>query len=91
MRTAFALFLVCALLSAAPAARADVIRLKNGNNLHGVVVREDSGKVTIRLAYGNITVKRDEILKIVRESPVAYTSRRAGESTSSGDCRKTTM
>ena len=47
---------------------ADEILLKNGRDLRGVIVQEDSGSVTIQLKIGSVTVAKNQIETIRRES-----------------------
>ena len=57
-----AIAVTCALVPA----RADVIRLENGATYRGKIVKETSRSVTIKTKVGPVTVRRDQISKIVR-------------------------
>lgn len=54
-------------LMAAPAA-ADIVRLRNGGMLEGVVLRESEATVTLRLKYATVTVDKSEIAGIERKA-----------------------
>ena len=49
-------------------AGADVILLKNGGRLEGVIVKETETTVQIRIRGGELTIKRSKIRKIQRKS-----------------------
>lgn len=70
---------VLALVLMASAASADVIRLRNGGTLEGVVLRENPDAVTVRLKYATVTIDRLEIDAIEKkaESPAAAGARLA--------------
>ncbi|HUT36539.1 MAG TPA: tetratricopeptide repeat protein [Planctomycetota bacterium] len=70
------LVLLFALLASA---RADVVRLKNGNVLEGKIVVEGAQEIRIRTGASEITVPRAQIAEIERgESPHEVYKRRAG-------------
>ncbi|MBM4037848.1 MAG: tetratricopeptide repeat protein [Planctomycetes bacterium] len=70
------LFLLLAMLAAA---RADVVRLKDGKVLEGKVVLEGAQEVRIRIGTAELTVPRAQIAEIERgESPHEAYKRRAG-------------
>lgn len=51
---------------------ADVVHLKNGRSIEGIVLEESADQVMIKLAYGEIGLPRSSILEIVRgESALA--------------------
>jgi hypothetical protein len=66
LATSIAAFLVLA----SPVA-ADTIKLQNGSTLEGVILKEESGEVVIRLKYGTVTVNRAEIASIEKSAPPA--------------------
>lgn len=43
---------------------ADTVRLKNGGVLEGVVLRDDSDGVVLRMKHGSTTFKRDQVLSV---------------------------
>jgi hypothetical protein len=47
---------------------ADVIRLKNGGKLEGVVVRDQGDGVVIRLKYATVTVEKDDIASVEKKA-----------------------
>jgi hypothetical protein len=57
-----------AFLLTASAASADVIRLRNGGALEGVVLRENADAVTVRLKYATVTIDRSEIDAIEKKA-----------------------
>lgn len=57
-----------AIVLMASAASADVIRLKNGGALEGVVLRESPDAVTVRLKYATVTLDRLEIEAIEKKA-----------------------
>ena len=48
-------------------ARADLIVLKNGNELRGKIIEESARHVLIELPYGKMTIQRREIAEIIPE------------------------
>lgn len=50
-------------------ALADVIHLKDGTRLEGDIVTMDEAKIEIRLPYGTLTVKREDIQRIEFGAP----------------------
>jgi hypothetical protein len=59
--------LLALLLIAAPAA-ADVVKLRNGGTLEGVVLRESDATVTLRLKYATVTIDKSEIESLERKT-----------------------
>lgn len=49
---------------------ADTILLKNGNRLQGRIVSESGSELIIEVAFGKLTLPKDQIAKIMRDSPV---------------------
>lgn len=45
---------------------ADVIYLKNGRTLEGIIIEETEGKITLDLGFGTIIVKREGVKRIER-------------------------
>ena len=45
---------------------ADIIQLKNGNKLEGVIVKETEDEIKLKTTVGSITLKKDDIVKIER-------------------------
>ncbi len=62
---------LAALLAAAAPAAADVIKLKNGGRLEGVIVREKDDGVVIRLKYATVELDRSEIESVEKTAPAA--------------------
>lgn len=56
------------LLISATMASADVVLLKNGGRLEGVIVKKTKDTVVIRVGGGKMTLKRDQIRKIIERS-----------------------
>jgi hypothetical protein len=52
-------------------ASADTIHLRNGRTLKGVILKEGSSEVVLKLKYTTATIKRDEIDSIDRTEPEA--------------------
>ncbi len=72
-RRAISIFLslVCYLLvTSSHLVWADTILLKNGNRLQGKVVSESGDDVVIEVAFGKLTLPKNQIAKIMRDSPV---------------------
>jgi len=65
--SAIALFL---LVAAAPA-WADIIRLKNGGKLEGVIVREKDDQIVLRLKYATVEIERDDVLSVEKTTKPA--------------------
>jgi clan AA aspartic protease (TIGR02281 family) len=57
--------LVLALAACVPA-RADVVYLKNGNQLEGVITERKGSKITVDIGYGSTVLDREDIAKIER-------------------------
>ncbi len=67
-----------ALLAAAVLARADVLRLKNGQVLEGKIVVETSKEVRIRVGGSELTVPREQVAEIEKgEAPLDVYKQRA--------------
>jgi hypothetical protein len=67
-------FLAClGVLMFAAAASADTIKLKNGNTLEGVILKDDPDGVIIRLKFGTTTLLHSEIESIGRTTPAPGT------------------
>lgn len=68
-----------ALLLAASVAAADVVRLRNGGTLEGVVLRETEAGVVVRLKYATVTLDRADIDTIEKrpDAPAASSARLA--------------
>ncbi len=43
---------------------ADTVRLKSGGVLEGVVLRDDSDGILLRMKHGSTTLKRDQVLSV---------------------------
>jgi hypothetical protein len=56
------------ILALAAAASADVIKLKNGGALEGVVLKESEGSVVVRLKYATVTLDRADIESIEKKA-----------------------
>jgi len=60
-------------LSVGPSANADLVRLNDGTRYEGEIVEENDDSIRIRLDAGGgaayATVKREEILRIIRDTP----------------------
>jgi hypothetical protein len=54
-------------LALSATAWADVIRLKNGGTLEGVVLREAEGSVVVRLKYATVTLDRTDVESIEKK------------------------
>lgn len=54
------------LLALSAGARADVVHLKNGNEMEGVITAETRSKVTLDFGYGSTNLDKADIAKIVR-------------------------
>jgi len=66
------------LLLAAASARADTVRLKNGNVLEGTVIEENAAEVKVRTATTELTVPRAQVAEIEKgEAPLDAYKRRA--------------
>lgn len=50
----------------------DEIHLRNGRMIGGQIIRETSKRLVIEVPYGKLTLNRDEVLRIVRESEADY-------------------
>lgn len=46
--------------------RADVVYLKNGGKMEGIIVKETATKVVLKISFGEMDIERSEIRKIVR-------------------------
>ena len=55
------------LLAGPAAARADIIKLRNGNEIQGELVQEDDERVVLRFPGGSLVVKRRDIIEVVRQ------------------------
>lgn len=66
-----ALALVLAVLAAPATTRlvADLVELKNGEKLKGDVLAQDASTVRLKTLLGEVTVRKDEIRRIVLETP----------------------
>lgn len=58
-------------LALAASARADVILLKNGGRLEGVIKKETKTTIVLKVGGGTLKIKRKEIRKILRRSDEA--------------------
>lgn len=58
--------LLWAMAASAVLARADTIRLKNGNEMEGVVTAQTRDEITLDFGYGSTVIPRADIDKIVR-------------------------
>jgi tetratricopeptide (TPR) repeat protein len=67
-RAGFALLLILAV--SVPVA-ADTVHLKNGNSLHGKIVREDEKGVEIRLEHGTVFLRWSSVRSVERTRPPA--------------------
>ncbi|HVR84990.1 MAG TPA: hypothetical protein VMU54_11810 [Planctomycetota bacterium] len=63
------LFTALMVVLVAGTASADVIRLKNGGTLEGVILREAEGSLVVRLKYATVTVDRIDIDSIQKTAP----------------------
>lgn len=57
-----------AILLGSMSGHADVVSLKNGGKLEGVITAQDKEKLTIDLGFGSMDVQRGEISRVVRSS-----------------------
>lgn len=57
------------MLVLAAAASADVIKLKNGGQLEGVILKESEGSVVVRLKYATVTLDRADIESVEKKAP----------------------
>lgn len=48
---------------------ADTVRLKNGGVLEGVILRDDSDGILLRMKHGSTTLKRDQIVSVEKSTP----------------------
>lgn len=53
----------------ATAAFGDMLYLKNGGSIEGVIEREDTGMVTVNMGYGKISIVKNDIESIQRYAP----------------------
>jgi clan AA aspartic protease (TIGR02281 family) len=67
------LFILCAYLLEACA---DMIYLKNGRSVEGVIISEDSERVELQVSMGSVTFERSDIEKIVRASEFEHATLR---------------
>ena len=63
--------LLFSLLILSGASWGDVIYLKDGSVIKGEVVKED-GEIQIRTSYGVLSIKRDEVDKIIQEENYSW-------------------
>ncbi|MCW8129001.1 MAG: DUF1570 domain-containing protein [Planctomycetota bacterium] len=68
MRKALFAALLCL---AAARAHADTITLKDGTVVEGAIVEENDVSIVVKLKFGKVTYKRDEIKEIVRAAAVS--------------------
>ena len=68
LRLLLPLSLACGFLAGSTLARADVVKLKNGSEIRGKIVREDTTSVVVRSRGGTISFPRKDIAEVVRES-----------------------
>lgn len=68
LRLLLPLALTAGLLAAGSLASADVVKLKNGSEIRGKIVREDTSSVVIRSRGGTISFPRKDVAEVVRES-----------------------
>jgi hypothetical protein len=61
---------ILGLLGMLAAGRADTLNLQSGGHVDGVVLKEESGKVTVHLKHGIATLNREDITSIVQDEPV---------------------
>lgn len=57
---------------ASGAARADLVHLKNGRVLQGEVVKEDKEYLVLRVPYGEVKLRKDQIEYVERQSAQEY-------------------
>ena len=80
MKTTHFVAWIFTVLALCPArAVSDVVRLKNGGTIIGIVEQTDDHRVTVRTDAGTLTLPRDTILSI-EETPKGQTLLRLGES-----------
>jgi len=63
--------LLTATLGFAAIARADEIRLKDGNKLYGVIVAYEDNMFKVKTPFGYVLVEKDKIAEIVPSTPAA--------------------
>lgn len=68
MKRIFYAILAAAMLTCS-AAIADVIVLKGGDRISGKVIRESETEVTLETQFGNLTIPRSDIERILSDSP----------------------
>jgi len=51
------------------AARADILYLKNGRNIEGIIKSEDNESVELEVESGSVTFRKEEIENITRSTP----------------------
>lgn len=78
-RDALRIGLAISLLCGAPAARADVVKLLNGDEIRGRIVEESAATIILEVAGGTIRIARGEVLEIVREAPGDYAIQKGDE------------
>lgn len=63
-------FCAAILMSAGPC-QADVVRLKNGNVVEGIVEKEDERSLEVNLGFGTATFLKDEVASVEKKGPDA--------------------
>ncbi|MGE0713680.1 MAG: hypothetical protein AB7N76_21695 [Planctomycetota bacterium] len=82
-RPAPLLGLLALALAAAPAL-ADVVKLRNGAEIRGEVLRDDAEGVVVRTSGGKVSLPRKEVASVERESPGATLVVRARQALTQG-------
>lgn len=64
IRKAFIITAIAIISSAAAAAYADTVYLKNGGSVSGIIDKEDEGSIEVNIGSGTVTFKRSQIDRI---------------------------
>lgn len=68
--------------------RADVIVLRNGNEIQGEVVAEDRDSITVRFPGGTLRLARRQVEEVKRQSRLVYLREEAEKAVRRGDWRE---
>lgn len=69
---------VSALLAFAAFSQADVIRLKNGNQIEGVIRSETASAYQLDIGFGTVGIQKAQVASVVRASELEHTRWEAG-------------